>query len=147
MFGHCFSTPSMFADLCYCTPCTHKLVDPLIGCTFKPICHKGVPLGCFHTHRASCVPKLNPPVLEPKQFKLHESSNTIFEPPVTQFMLKILKLNVHYPMEFTHIRNVLVPHLHNCHVEVAWCKTPNLVILDIFAITCPIYFPIFVTST
>jgi hypothetical protein len=26
---------------------------------------------------------------------------------------------------------------------VAWCKTPNLIIPYILALTCPIYFPIF----
>ncbi len=62
---------------------------------------------------------------------------------VTQLMLKIFKLNVHYLMEFTHVHNILVPHLHNRHVEVVWCKTLNLVIPYILAITCPIYFPIF----
>lgn len=147
MFGHCFSTPSIFTDLHYCTSCTRKLVNPLLCCTFRLICHKGVPLGCFHTHRARCVPMHNPPLFEPRPFRLHESSNTVSEPLVTQLMMKILKLSVHYPTEFSHVHNILLPHLHNCHVEVAWCKTPNLVIPYILASTCPSIFPFFVTST
>jgi hypothetical protein len=54
------------------------LVSPLLCCTFKPICHKGVPLGYFHTHRARCVPMLNPPRFKPRPFRIHESSNTVF---------------------------------------------------------------------